>query len=54
MNLNPVGYSVNVAKGYFKFNSAHFICADDLIENLHGHNYKVSIKIKSYIIKFLH
>lgn len=32
----------------FKFNSSHFIVHDTLRELLHGHNYKISIKINSY------
>lgn len=31
----------------FKFNSSHFVVYDGFREPLHGHNYKVSIKIKS-------
>ena len=31
---------------YFKFNSSHFVIYKDSAETLHGHNYKVSIKIK--------
>lgn len=30
---------------YYKFNSAHFICHEDEREELHGHNYKVSVEI---------
>ena len=32
----------------FKFNSAHFISHNDGREFLHGHNYRVSLKISSY------
>lgn len=31
---------------YFKFNSSHFVIYKDKAEPLHGHNYKVSVKIK--------
>lgn len=30
---------------YFKFNSSHFVTYEGFRENLHGHNYKVSIKL---------
>jgi len=43
----------------FKFNSSHFVAYEGFREPLHGHNYKVSIKIKSkklntsyYVIDF--
>ena len=32
----------------FKFNSAHFIAHGDWREELHGHNYKVSLEINSF------
>jgi 6-pyruvoyl-tetrahydropterin synthase len=32
---------------YFKFNSSHFVIYKGYREPLHGHNYKVSIKLKS-------
>ena len=31
----------------FKFNSSHFVAYENFREPLHGHNYKVSIKIKA-------
>ncbi len=44
---------------YFKFNSSHFVVYEGFREPLHGHNYKVSIKVKSeklnnsyYVIDF--
>ncbi len=44
---------------YFKFNSSHFVIYDKFRETIHGHNYKVSLKIKSrklsecyYVIDF--
>ena len=43
----------------FKFNSSHFVAYEGFREPLHGHNYKVSIKIKAkqlntsfYVIDF--
>lgn len=38
-------YSINVNKHSFRFNSAHFLVKP--WESLHGHNYKVALKIKS-------
>jgi 6-pyruvoyltetrahydropterin/6-carboxytetrahydropterin synthase len=37
-------YGVEMEK-YFKFNSSHFVAYDGYREPLHGHNYKVSIKV---------
>ncbi len=34
-------------ENYFKFNSSHFVAYEGFREPLHGHNYKVSIKIKA-------
>jgi 6-pyruvoyltetrahydropterin/6-carboxytetrahydropterin synthase len=39
-------YGIELEK-YFKFNSSHFVVYKDWNEPLHGHNYKVSIKLKS-------
>lgn len=46
-------------ENYYKFNSSHFVAYDGFREPLHGHNYKVSIKIKasnlnssSYVMDF--
>lgn len=51
-------YGIEMEK-YFKFNSSHFIVYKNFRENLHGHNYKVSISIKAeklqdsfYVIDF--
>lgn len=39
-------FSIEVAKDYFNFASAHFlIFADGKREPLHGHNYQVSVKL---------
>ena len=32
---------------YFKFNSSHFVIYKNFQEPLHGHNYKVSLELKS-------
>jgi 6-pyruvoyl tetrahydropterin synthase/QueD family protein len=44
---------------YFKFNSSHFVAYEGFREPLHGHNYKVTIKVmanelnsSSYVIDF--
>ncbi len=39
-------YGIELEK-YFKFNSSHFVVYKDWNEPLHGHNYKVSLKLKS-------
>jgi 6-pyruvoyltetrahydropterin/6-carboxytetrahydropterin synthase len=43
----PRSFSIEVAKDYFNFASAHFlIFANGQREPLHGHNYQVSVKIE--------
>lgn len=51
-------YGIEMDK-LFKFNSSHFVVYQGFRETLHGHNYKVSIKIKAkklnssfYVIDF--
>ena len=40
----PRRFSIEVAKDYFNFASAHFlIFANGKLESLHGHNYQVSV-----------
>lgn len=40
-------FSIEVAKDYFNFASAHFlIFADGNRESLHGHNYQVSVRME--------
>ena len=40
-------FSIEVAKDYFNFASAHFlIFADGERESLHGHNYQVSVRME--------
>ncbi len=39
-------YGIELEK-YFKFNSSHFVIYKNCLEPLHGHNYKVSLKLKS-------
>ena len=51
-------YEVFVAKDYFKFNAAHFQVYDGFRERLHGHNYRVSVRVEGrlgpdgYVIDF--
>ena len=43
-------FSIEVAKDYFNFASAHFlIFADGEREPLHGHNYQVAVKLEGEI-----
>jgi 6-pyruvoyltetrahydropterin/6-carboxytetrahydropterin synthase len=43
----PRTFSIEVAKDYFNFASAHFlIFANGRREPLHGHNYQVSVKLE--------
>ena len=48
----PRAFSIEVAKDYFNFASAHFlIFADGRREPLHGHNYQVSVAIEGELDK---
>lgn len=38
-------FEVNVSKDTFKFNAAHFVAYNGFRERLHGHNYKLSIRL---------
>lgn len=38
-------FEVRVAKDTFKFNAAHFVAYNNFRERLHGHNYKLSIRL---------
>jgi 6-pyruvoyltetrahydropterin/6-carboxytetrahydropterin synthase len=38
-------FSVFVSKADFKFNCAHFIAFKGFRERLHGHNYRLSVKV---------
>jgi 6-pyruvoyltetrahydropterin/6-carboxytetrahydropterin synthase len=60
-NINNIlmeEYGVEM-ENYFKFNSSHFVAYDGFREPLHGHNYKVSLKVmakslnsSSYVLDF--
>ncbi len=51
-------YEVFVSKDYFKFNAAHFIAYPGFRERLHGHNYRVSVRVEGalgaegYVVDF--
>lgn len=38
-------FEVNVAKETFKFNAAHFVAYPGFRERLHGHNYKIAVRL---------
>jgi 6-pyruvoyltetrahydropterin/6-carboxytetrahydropterin synthase len=38
-------FEVYVSKEDFKFNCSHFIAFEGFRERLHGHNYRISIKV---------
>mmetsp|Transcript_12672 Transcript_12672/g.14538 ORF Transcript_12672/g.14538 Transcript_12672/m.14538 type:complete len:244 (+) Transcript_12672:477-1208(+) len=41
----PKSFAVHISKDYFKFNAAHFIAMKGYREKLHGHNYRLELKI---------
>lgn len=41
-----MSFSISLAKEDFKFNCAHFIALKGFREKLHGHNYKVAVKLE--------
>lgn len=46
MSQEPqTNFEVNVSKDTFKFNAAHFVAYNGFRERLHGHNYKLSIRL---------
>ena len=51
-------FEVFVSKDSFKFNAAHFMAYDGFRERLHGHNYRVSVRVEGrlnadgYVIDF--
>jgi len=51
-------YQVFVSKDSFKFNAAHFMAYPGFRERLHGHNYRVSVRVEGrlnsdgYVIDF--
>lgn len=42
-------FKVFVTKDYLKFSAAHFIAYPGFRENLHGHNYRVSVEIEGQL-----
>jgi len=55
---NSESYEVFVSKDYFKFNAAHFMAYPGFRERLHGHNYRVSVRVEGclgddgYVVDF--
>ena len=51
-------FKVFVTKDYLKFSAAHFIAYKGFRENLHGHNYRVSVEVEGrlggdgYVVDF--
>jgi 6-pyruvoyltetrahydropterin/6-carboxytetrahydropterin synthase len=51
-------YEIYVSKDFFKFNAAHFMAYPGFRERLHGHNYRVSVRIEGrlnpdgYVVDF--
>lgn len=39
---------------YFNFSASHFIVLNNFRERIHGHSYKVSIKVKSFKLNSSH
>eukprot|EP00978_Attheya_sp_CCMP212_P036503 scaffold166152_cov51-Attheya_sp.AAC.1 len=44
-NNNRTYFEVNVSRDTFKFNAAHFVAYQGFRERLHGHNYRVSVRL---------
>jgi 6-pyruvoyl-tetrahydropterin synthase len=42
---NTTSFEVFVSKDTFKFNAAHFVAFSGFRERLHGHNYRVSVRL---------
>lgn len=45
MTNTPASFEVYVCKDTFKFNAAHFVAFKGYRERLHGHNYKVGVRL---------
>lgn len=45
MTAPATSFEVYVAKEDFKFHAAHFVAFQDYREKLHGHNYKVGVRV---------
>jgi 6-pyruvoyltetrahydropterin/6-carboxytetrahydropterin synthase len=51
-------YEIYVSKDFFKFNAAHFMAYPGFRERLHGHNYRVGVRIEGrlnpdgYVVDF--
>lgn len=45
MNPLKTSFAIKLAKEDFKFNAAHFVAYEGFRERLHGHNYRVGIRL---------
>lgn len=45
IQMMEAGFDVYVSKADFKFNCAHFIAHSGFRERLHGHNYRLAVKV---------
>ena len=53
MNENPERWSIELEKEYFKFSAAHFlIFPDGSAERLHGHNYRVRVRLGAELSRY--
>ncbi len=43
--IHEESYEVFVSKDYFKFNAAHFMAYPGFRERLHGHNYRIAVRV---------
>ena len=47
LNIKNAKFGIKLEKSEFRFNSAHFLCSDCDKEELHGHNYRMLLSLKS-------
>jgi len=51
--MSPERWSIDLEKEYFKFSAAHFlIFPDGSAERLHGHNYRVRVRLGAELSRF--
>jgi 6-pyruvoyltetrahydropterin/6-carboxytetrahydropterin synthase len=51
--MSPERWSIDLEKEYFKFSAAHFlIFPDGSAERLHGHNYRVRVRLGAELTRF--
>ena len=44
-NINDARFEIYLSKDTFKFNASHFVAYPGFRERLHGHNYRVAVKL---------